>query len=70
MIPLSPRQPKTGTPVAQTTKYVIKYKLNGERRFEFAQLETGTQEEAQAALLALHGQSEDVISDVSVSKAL
>lgn len=25
--------------VTQTTKYVIKYKLNGERRFEFAQLE-------------------------------
>ena len=56
--------------MAQTTKYVIKYKLIGERRFEFAQLETGTQEEAQAALQALHGQSDDVISDVSVSKAL
>lgn len=54
----------------QTTKYVIKYKLNGERRFEFAQLESGTQEEARAALEALHGQSDDVISDVSVSKAL
>ncbi|WP_368668904.1 hypothetical protein [Pseudomonas sp. Fl5BN2] len=53
-----------------TTKYVIKYKLNGERRFEFAQLETGTQEEALAALEALHGQSGDVISEVSVSKAL
>jgi hypothetical protein len=56
--------------VAQTTKYVIKYKLNGERRFEFAQLESGTQEEAKAALEALHGQTDDVISDVSVSKAL
>ncbi|QZI73204.1 hypothetical protein K5F93_13630 [Pseudomonas protegens] len=54
----------------QTTKYVIKYKLNGERRFEFAQLENGTQEEARAALKALHDQSDDVISDVSVSKAL
>lgn len=54
----------------QTTKYVIKYKLNGERRFEFAQLENGTVQEAQAALEALHGQSDDVISDVSVSKAL
>ncbi|WP_177330296.1 hypothetical protein [Pseudomonas sp. PH1b] len=54
----------------QTTKYVIKYKLNGERRFEFAQLETGTQEEARAALAALHGQSDAVISDISVSKAL
>jgi len=56
--------------VAQTTKYVIKYKLNGERRFEFAQLENGTPEEAKAALDALHGQSDDVISDIRVSKAL
>jgi hypothetical protein len=56
--------------VAQTTKYVIKYKLNGERRFEFAQLVNGTEEEAKAALDAIHGSSEDVISDISVSKAL
>ncbi|MDR9861503.1 MULTISPECIES: hypothetical protein [Pseudomonas] len=55
--------------VAQTTKYVIKYKLNGERRFEFAQLENGTAEEAKAALDAIHDQS-DVISDIAVSKAL
>ncbi|MFJ7316515.1 hypothetical protein ACIQVE_28000 [Pseudomonas sp. NPDC098747] len=56
--------------VAQTTKYVIKYKLNGERRFEFAQLENGTEEEAKAALDAIHGQTDDVISDIAVSKAL
>ena len=56
--------------VAQTTKYVIKYKLNGERRFEFAQLENGTEEEAKAALDAIHGQTEDVISDIAVRKAL
>ncbi|MGS0545996.1 hypothetical protein HXW87_16295 [Pseudomonas sp. Y5-11] len=56
--------------VAQTTKYVIKYKLNGERRFEFAQLQDGTVEEARAALDAIHGQTEDVISDIAVSKAL
>jgi hypothetical protein len=56
--------------VAQTTKYVIKYKLNGERRFEFAQLEKGTEEEAKVALDAIHGQSDDVISEISVSKAL
>ena len=56
--------------VAQTTKYVIKYKLNGERRFEFAQLENGTVEEAKAALDAIHGTTEDVISDIAVSKAL
>ncbi|WP_170930059.1 MULTISPECIES: hypothetical protein [unclassified Pseudomonas] len=56
--------------MAQTTKYVIKYKLNGERRFEFAQLENGTPDEAKAALEALHGQSGDVISEIKVSKAL
>ena len=56
--------------MAQTTKYVIKYKLNDERRFEFAQLQTGTEEEARAVLQAMHGQSGDVISDVKVSKAL
>ena len=55
--------------MAQTTKYVIKYKLNGERRFEFAQLENGTPEEARAALDAIHGQ-DVVISEISVSKAL
>ena len=56
--------------MAQTTKYVIKYKLNDERRFEFAQLETGTEEEALAALQKLHGETDDVISEVKVSKAL
>lgn len=33
-----------------TTKYVIKYKLNGERRFEFAQLSSNSVEEAKQAL--------------------
>jgi hypothetical protein len=56
--------------VAQTTKYVIKYKLNGERRFEFAQLENGSEEEAKAALDVIHGKGDDVISEISVSKAL
>ncbi|WP_434557565.1 hypothetical protein J3P95_14770 [Pseudomonas sp. Z5-35] len=55
--------------MAQTTKYVIKYKLNGERRFEFAQLKNGTEEEALAELEKLHGES-DVISDLKVSKSL
>jgi len=56
--------------VAQTTKYVIKYKLNGERRFEFAQLQTGTEEEALVALQKLHGETDDQITDLKVSKAL
>ncbi len=37
-----------------TTKYVIKYKLNGERRFEFAQLHTNSVEEAKQALATIH----------------
>ncbi|MCW1246481.1 hypothetical protein OC610_18855 [Pseudomonas sp. SAICEU22] len=56
--------------MAPTTKYVIKYKLNGERRFEFAQLQTGTEEEAMAALQKLHGETDDKITDLKVSKAL
>lgn len=52
-----------------TTRYVIKYTLNGERRFEFAQLENGTEAEARTVLEAMHG-ADDVISDVKVSKAL
>jgi hypothetical protein len=54
--------------VAQKTKYVIKYKLNGERRFEFAELESGTEEEAAAALKKLH--TDETVSDIKVSKAL
>ena len=52
-----------------TTKYVIKYTLNGERRFEFAQLESATVEEARAALEKIHGK-EEIIADIKVSKAL
>jgi hypothetical protein len=55
--------------VADKTKFVIKYKLNGDRRFEFAQLVNGTAEEAKAELDKLHD-SKDLISDISVSKAL
>src|SRR5476651_917748 len=58
----------TGMPVT-TTKYVIKYKLNGERRFEFAQLQAGSIEEAKEALAKIHDAS-DEITDINVSKAL
>ena len=54
--------------VAQKTKYVIKYKLDGEQRFEFPELETGTVEEAKAALKKMHADEE--LSDIKVSKAL
>lgn len=56
-------------PVNQTTKYVIKYKLNGERRFEFAQLQSASIEEAQAALAKIH-EASDQITEITVSKAL
>lgn len=52
-----------------TTKYVINYKLDGERRFEFAQLQTNSVEEAREALAKLHDER-DVITDIKVSKAL
>lgn len=52
-----------------TTKYVIKYKLNGERRFEFAQLQTDDIEEAKEALAKIH-EASDEVTDINVSKAL
>lgn len=57
-------------PAPRTTKYAVSYKLNGERRFEFAQLQSASAEEARAALEKMHGQSDDQITDVKVSKAL
>ncbi|MCI8211483.1 hypothetical protein AUC61_18295 [Pseudomonas sp. S25] len=58
------------TPAPRTTKFAVSYKLNGERRFEFAQLQSASVEEARNALQKMHGDSSDVISDVKVSKAL
>ncbi len=52
------------------TKYVIHYKINGERRWDFAQLETGSLEEAKAALAAIHGESDEPITDIRISRAL
>ena len=55
---------------APVVKYAISYKLNGERRFEFALLQSASAEEALAALQKMHSDSDDVITDVKVSKAL
>jgi hypothetical protein len=52
------------------TKYVIRYLLNGERRWEFAHLNTGSLEEAAAALQVIHGDDISQVSDIKVSKAL
>ena len=51
-------------------KYVIRYNLEGQRRWDFAHLETGSLEEAKAALVALHGDAAANISDIHISKAL
>jgi hypothetical protein len=58
------------TAPAPVVKYAISYKLNGERRFEFALLQSPSAEEALAALQKMHSGSDDVITDVKVSKAL
>lgn len=52
------------------TKYVIHYKINGERRWDFAHLESGSLDEAKAALVAIHGDSDDQITEIRISKAL
>jgi hypothetical protein len=52
------------------TKYVIRYLLNGERRWDFAHLNTGSLEEATAALRGIHGDDISQVSDIRVSKAL
>jgi hypothetical protein len=52
------------------TKYVIRYKLDGERRWDFAHLATGSLEEASQALLELHGEDSTRINEIHVSKAL
>ncbi|MCK9742150.1 hypothetical protein [Pseudomonas syringae] len=57
-------------PAPRTTKFAVSYKLNGERRFEFAQLQSASTEEAEVALKKMHGESDDLITDVKVSKAL
>lgn len=52
------------------TKYVIRYKLDGQRRWDFATLLNGSMEEAQAALQAIHGEDAAQITDIHISKAL
>ncbi|MCW2271021.1 hypothetical protein D9M69_658480 [compost metagenome] len=56
--------------MSQTIKYVIKYKLDGERRFDFALLSSDAPEQVQAALEKLHGDDAKKITDIKVSKAL
>ncbi|MBC3411040.1 MULTISPECIES: hypothetical protein [Pseudomonas] len=56
--------------MSQTIKYVIKYKLDGERRWDFALMADASLEQAQAALRKIHGDDADKISDIQVSKAL
>lgn len=52
------------------TKYVIRYLLDGERRWDFAHLQNGSLEEATEALRAIHGDDLSLVSDIKISKAL
>ncbi len=56
--------------MTSTIKYVIKYKLDGERRWDFAHLPDNSQEQALDALRKIHGDDADKITDIQVSKAL
>jgi hypothetical protein len=55
--------------MTQTIKYVIKYKLDGERHWDFALMPDASLEQAQA-LRKIHGDDAEKISDIQVSKAL
>ncbi|MFS0827562.1 hypothetical protein [Pseudomonas phoenicis] len=56
--------------MTQNLKYVIKYKLDGQRRWDFAVLSDASQEQALDALRKIHGDDVSKISDIQVSKAL
>lgn len=56
--------------MSQTTKYVIKYKLEGERRWDFALMSDNSLEQAREALKKIHGDDTAKITDIQVSKAL
>ncbi|MFB4390487.1 MULTISPECIES: hypothetical protein [unclassified Pseudomonas] len=56
--------------MTQTTKYVIKYKLDGQRRWDFALMPDASHEQALQALRKIHGDDADKVSDIQVSKAL
>ncbi|MBH3452013.1 hypothetical protein I5S84_24635 [Pseudomonas putida] len=56
--------------MTQNIKYVIKYKLDGERRWDFAVMPDASQEQALDTLRKIHGDDADKISDIHVSKAL
>ncbi|WP_173888446.1 MULTISPECIES: hypothetical protein [Pseudomonas] len=56
--------------MTQTIKYVIKYKLDGQRRWDFALMPDASQAQALEALRKIHGDDAVKISDIQVSKAL
>ncbi len=50
--------------MTQTTKYVIKYKLDGQRRWDFALMPDASLEQAPEALRKIHGEDAEKISDI------
>ncbi|WP_312934775.1 hypothetical protein [Pseudomonas sp.] len=56
--------------MTQNLKYVIKYKLDGQRRWDFAVMSDDSPEQALDALRKIHGDDVAKISDIQVSKSL
>jgi len=56
--------------MTQNIKYVIKYKLDGQRRWDFAVMADASHDQAMQALRKIHGDDAEKISDIQVSKAL
>ncbi|MBG8561122.1 MULTISPECIES: hypothetical protein [Pseudomonas] len=56
--------------MSENIKYVIKYNLDGERRFDFAVLSSTAPQQVEEALRKLHGEDFSKITDIKVSKAL
>ncbi|WP_167334504.1 hypothetical protein [Pseudomonas cremoricolorata] len=56
--------------MTQNVKYVIKYKLDGERRWDFAVMSDASEAQALEALRKIHGEDVANVSDIQVSKAL
>ncbi|MBJ9976547.1 hypothetical protein IAE35_13520 [Pseudomonas sp. S75] len=56
--------------MTHNTKYVIKYKLDGQRRWDFAVMPDASETQALEALRKIHGDDVRNVSDIQVSKAL
>ena len=56
--------------MSDTRKYVIHYKLDDQRCWDFAQLTDDSLEQARAALKTMHGEDAERITEIRVTRAL